>query len=1088
MLQKFSLFSFLFLCFSLSMKAQNNVGVNTTTPHASAALDVTSTNKGLLAPRMTAAQKTAIATPATGLLVFQTDGTSGFYYYNGTTWIALSGGVAGVTDSSQLQKITENGNIGWRILGRDTANYGNIGIEAIDLSYSDDNSAPYGATGNNSTAMGLKTTAYGGGSTAMGGYTIASGGYSTAMGYTSTASGNYSTAMGEGSTASGTTSTVMGQYNIASGTRSTAMGYGNTADGANSLAIGQNTKSSGENSSAMGESTTASSYASTAMGINTHAKGDASAALGSLTIAKSYGETTLGFMNDTLANTITSGFYNDTNRIFTVGNGIVSTNTRHTAFVIQQNGNIGINQRRPSEKLDIAGSIKIVDGTQGVGKVLTSDANGKASWQTAAGGATDSSQLQKITEGGNTGWRILGRDTANYGDIGLRAIDLSYNNSASTTKGANGLGSIATGFGTTASATGSTAMGQGTTASGISSTAMGQGSIASGTQSTAMGEGTTASGNHSTAIGHLTISSGNRSTSMGGSTISSGSLSTAMGFATIASAMASTTMGYNTKASGDNSASLGYFTKAKSFGETTLGTYNDTLTAVNSSVFTNDSNRLFTVGNGTFNSLKTAFVIQQDGNVGINQRKPSEKLDIAGSIKIVDGTQGAGKVLTSDANGKASWQTAASGGASELQKITEGGNTGWRILGRDTANYGNIGNVAIDLSFSDAMSSSIGATGSLSTAIGRNTTASGGYSIAMGNLTTASGNASTTMGDGTIALGSASTAMGSFTKASGTTSTAMGLATIAKSYGELAVGSYNDTLTSVNSIAWAGDQNRVFTVGAGSSATRKTAFVIQQNGRIGIGTGTTAVTKGLVQIEGFVNYNGGNFGYFNGNANTGTYTSPTGADYSIWASHRIAANEFNAFSDKRIKNVIGVSNNKNDLSTLAQIRITDYTMKDKVQYGNKAFKKVIAQELKEVYPLAVNISTNIIPSIYKKATISKGWIALETDLVKGDIVKIVTANSNKEVTVDEVENGKFKVALPDGEVFVYGKQVNDFHSVDYEALTTLNVSATQALLKRIEELETKNANLTTQVKEMASLKSDIEMIKSQLNIGALSTK
>jgi hypothetical protein len=62
------------------------VGVGTTTPDASSVLDITSTTKGLLIPRMLAGDRTAIDTPATGLMVYQTDGTAGFYYYNGSSW------------------------------------------------------------------------------------------------------------------------------------------------------------------------------------------------------------------------------------------------------------------------------------------------------------------------------------------------------------------------------------------------------------------------------------------------------------------------------------------------------------------------------------------------------------------------------------------------------------------------------------------------------------------------------------------------------------------------------------------------------------------------------------------------------------------------------------------------------------------------------------------------------------------------------------------------------------------------------------------------------------------------------------------
>ncbi|HNV96031.1 MAG TPA: hypothetical protein PKG63_06120, partial [Bacteroidales bacterium] len=63
---------------SFTQIAINTSGVN---PNASAGLDVDFTNKGVLIPRLTQAQRNAIASPATSLLIYQTDNTPGFYYF-----------------------------------------------------------------------------------------------------------------------------------------------------------------------------------------------------------------------------------------------------------------------------------------------------------------------------------------------------------------------------------------------------------------------------------------------------------------------------------------------------------------------------------------------------------------------------------------------------------------------------------------------------------------------------------------------------------------------------------------------------------------------------------------------------------------------------------------------------------------------------------------------------------------------------------------------------------------------------------------------------------------------------------------------
>jgi hypothetical protein len=205
-MRKLILSGVLFLM-SLSTSFAQGVGINNdgSSANASAILDVKSTTQGMLTPRMTQAQRNLIASPATGLLVYQTDGTAGFYFYNGTAWISLS-------SQSQLERLTENGKTGYRILGRNPANHGDIGTEAVDLSHSAGSIPTSGATGDYSAAFGESSTASGYGFTALGAYSIASG-------YSSIASG-------EGNIASGYGSAVFGTY-------STARSYAEVVVGSN---------------------------------------------------------------------------------------------------------------------------------------------------------------------------------------------------------------------------------------------------------------------------------------------------------------------------------------------------------------------------------------------------------------------------------------------------------------------------------------------------------------------------------------------------------------------------------------------------------------------------------------------------------------------------------------------------------------------------------------------------------------------------------------------------------------------------------------------------------------------------------------
>src|SRR5258706_2569900 len=125
-----SIICIMLFSFSGIIFGQGGIGINSSgaAPDGSALVDIASTTKGLLIPRMTVAQRSpGIALPATGLIVYQTDGTPGLYMNTGTpaspTWVNIftsaSGAITGAGTAAQVafwngtSSLSSNSNLYW---------------------------------------------------------------------------------------------------------------------------------------------------------------------------------------------------------------------------------------------------------------------------------------------------------------------------------------------------------------------------------------------------------------------------------------------------------------------------------------------------------------------------------------------------------------------------------------------------------------------------------------------------------------------------------------------------------------------------------------------------------------------------------------------------------------------------------------------------------------------------------------------------------------------------------------------------------------------------------------------------------------
>ena len=281
-----------------------------------------------------------------------------------------------------------------------------------------------------------------------------------------------------------------------------------------------------------------------------------------------------------------------------------------------------------------------------------------------------------------------------------------------------------------------------------------------------------------------------------------------------------------------------------------------------------------------------------------------------------------------------------------------------------------------------------------------------------------------------------------------------------------------------------------FTRSNTTDTTMSHAMTIADGGNVGIGT--TNPDKAKLHVIGSKSTSLTSW-YYNASGITGQVTNYS-RNLSGYFGNHLACEELQVFSDRRIKTEIEDIDDGSALILFRQIQPKTYKYLDKVERGNERVYGFVAQEIKELMPEAVDVSSGKIPNIYEVANVSNSNVItfthfntsnlvsnsniLEVQTVHGDSQSLNIAEVVDEhvIRVDEDLSDWIGSVDESGNVasgnqlFVYGQEVNDFHHLKKSAIWTVTTAALQEVDRqqqadkaRITELESQLASVLTRL-------------------------
>jgi len=212
----------------------------------------------------------------------------------------------------------------------------------------------------------------------------------------------------------------------------------------------------------------------------------------------------------------------------------------------------------------------------------------------------------------------------------------------------------------------------------------------------------------------------------------------------------------------------------------------------------------------------------------------------------------------------------------------------------------------------------------------------------------------------------------------------------------------------------------------------------------------------------------------------------------------LTSDAFVTSSDSRIKTNIVDIEDDTALTLFRRLQPKTYQFKDVVQKGSTSVYGFIAQDVKTVLPHAVKVTTNYVPNIYELSQVTGDLLTLDATLLEYDASGILFPNlkiiqkNDSEIETDSfvkilgiVDSNTVQLdqTLPCEQVFIYGQEVNNFHTLEKDAIWTVATAALQEVDRQLQAEKLTTASLQQEIQTLqtnyASLLARIVALESK---------